>query len=191
MMLQGLPCDDNTQTSPWTSDLRLLNIPTQISHEHPKLSVSTTEPTVPLHPQSSWLSMSPSQQRASTSPQLLSKTPFMSLWSFPFFTSAPISQHSAYVFFCERMCIWVPKPHAPTSLHCWWVRFLPSHPIPTQTLQTEPPDSISMPSNSPSTHIKETFKNTNVRTFFLKSFNDSHHPQNNGQCLCVACNPLV
>lgn len=47
------------------------------------------------------------------------------------------------------------------------------------------------PITPPSTHIKETFKNTNIRTFFSKAFNDSYHPQNNGQCLCVAYNALV
>lgn len=94
---------------------------------------------------------------------------------------------------CERIRIRVPMPHVSMSLrsiHCYGLGFhsLTRHQYRASKLSPLPqylrPPIISLP-----VHTKETFKNTNLRTFFLKSFRDSYHPQH-GQCLRVAYNIL-
>lgn len=75
MMPQALPCDDNTQDISPDFRPRAAQHPCPDITRAPQAQCIQTEPAVPFHPQSTWLSMFLSQQRASASTQLLSKTP--------------------------------------------------------------------------------------------------------------------
>lgn len=193
MTPRPLPCDGNTQASSQTCRHRAAQRPHPDVTQAPQTQCVQNRTNGPPPP-STHLAVyaSISTESINIHPAAQQDT-LVSLWSFPFLTSAPVSQHSTHFFPVKEYvfgspCPMFPCPSDRSTVNGLGFHSLTRHQYRASKLSPLPqylrPPIISLP-----VHTKETFKNTNLRTFFLKSFRDSYHPQH-GQCLRVAYNIL-